>query len=399
MIPLVDLKAQYELIRGEVDAAIGGCVERMDFIQGQAVREFEQNFASFVGAGDAIGCSSGTTAIYLALAALDVGPGDEVILPSHTFFASVEPILQRGALPVFADIDPHTMLIDTDSIARCISERTKVIMPVHLYGQMADMEAIRERASGHGRPIAIVEDAAQAHGASQGELRAGSAGDLACFSFYPGKNLGAFGDAGAVTTSNPQLAERLRKLGDHGRKTKYVHDVVGYNYRIDTMQAAILNVKLQYLAQWNGQRGTRAELYDHLLGEVPTIATPVVAPGNRHTYHLYVVKSQDRNGLREHLRKHGISTGVHYPVPIHEQPAMRSVEWRADDLRCTEEISRSILSLPMYPELRDDAVLRIAQSVATFETGLGHERSAAKAPAAGVVVPARTTDAAGLHAV
>ncbi|MEM7166371.1 MAG: DegT/DnrJ/EryC1/StrS family aminotransferase [Planctomycetota bacterium] len=367
MIPLVDLKAQYQLIGDEIDAAIRGCVERMDFIQGKAVREFEQNFAGFVGAEHAIGCSSGTTAIYLALAALDLGPGDEVILPSHTFFASVEPILQRGAVPVFADIDPHTMLIDIDSVDRCITERTKAILPVHLYGQMADMEAILELAHGGDKNIAVIEDAAQAHGATQGNLRAGSAGDLACFSFYPGKNLGAFGDAGAVTTRNADLAERLRKLSDHGRKTKYVHDVVGYNYRIDTMQAAILNVKLKHLAQWNGQRGTRAELYDHLLAEVPSITTPVVAPGNHHAYHLYVVKSSDRNGLREYLRKRGIASGVHYPVPVHEQPAMQSVEWRADDLSQTEAVAKTILSLPMYPELRDEEVLRIAHAVRIFE--------------------------------
>ncbi len=369
MIPFVDLKAQYRSIKEEIDAAIAEILEATAFIKGPRLRQFEEAFAATCGTRHAIGTSSGTTALFVAFQALGLRPGDEVILPSHTFIATAEAVVQAGATVVLADIDPETYLLDPESVARCLSERTRVIMPVHLYGQMAAMEPLLEIARSGPGDIAVVEDAAQAHGARQGGRISGGAGILGCFSFYPGKNLGAYGDAGAVTTDDPELALKIRKLIDHGRLTKYEHDLIGYNYRLDTLQAAILDVKLRHLEAWNEARRSRAALYDRRLADVPGVRTPGVLAGNRHVYHLYVIEVDDPEALRRHLGDREIASGIHYPVPLHQQPAFRDLDFRGDDLPHTERLARRIVSLPMFPELTDDQVERVADAVREFAAG------------------------------
>ncbi len=363
MLPLVDLKTQYRTIQPEIDAAIAAVLADAQFIKGPHLARFERNFAAFAGCEHVVGASSGTTAIHLALAALGIGRGDEVILPSMTFFASVEPVIQCGAAPVFADIDARTCLIDPESVARCIGPRTRAILPVHLYGQMADMDALIALARAADPPIALIEDCAQAHGARQGERRAGASGDAGCFSFFPGKNLGAFGDAGAVVTGDAALAARLASLADHGRSAKYLHDTPGFNYRMDALQAAILDVKLAHLERWNAQRVALAELYDALLAEIAGIETPAVAGGNRHVFHLYVIQLDERDELLGSLRANGIEAGVHYPVPIHEQPALRGVACRTDSLERTERAARRVLSLPIFPEMTPEQVFGVASAI------------------------------------
>lgn len=366
MIPLVDLRAQYAEIQEEIDAALSAVVREQSFIKGPHLAEFEEQFAEFCGTRFALGASSGTTAIALALAALDIGEGDEVIVPSHTFFATVEPILQLGARPVFADVDPETYLIDPDSVERCLTFRTRAIMPVHLYGQMADMQRLRDLAWKRYRRVALIEDCAQAHGAQQGDLQAGGAGDIACFSFYPGKNLGAYGDGGAVTTNDSGLAERMAKLADHGRATKYVHDCVGFNYRLDALQAAVLSVKLRHLPAWNERRRQLAANYTKLLANVEDCGVPQTAPNNTHVYHLYVVDCPHRGEMLEHLREKGVGAGVHYPVPVHLQPALRSCEWSADELPHTEVAAQRVLSLPLFPELTEAQQQEVVEALRSF---------------------------------
>lgn len=368
MIPFVDLKAQYGSIQGEVDGAIREVVNDCSFVKGPRLAAFEREFAAFCGAGHAIGASSGTTAIHVALAALGVGPGDEVIVPSHTFIGTVEPVAQTGARVVFADVDPVTACLDPASVERCVSDRTKVIMPVHLYGRLADMAGLEEVATRKGRHIAIVEDCAQAHGARLGNRIAGGAGKLGCFSFYPGKNLGAYGDGGAVTTSDPELATRIRKLVDHGREDKYEHELLGYNYRLDTLQAAVLSVKLRHLADWNERRRSRAVLYNRLLGDIPGIV-PAAPAGSEAVFHLYVIQADDRDGLRARLAEKKIATGIHYPLPVHRQPALCGTDFRADALPVTEKLVGRILSLPMFPELTDEQVHEVAAAIRSFQTG------------------------------
>ncbi len=368
-IPFVDLKAQYRSIKGEIDETIAEVLEATSFIKGPRLQQFEEAFAATCGTSHAIGTSSGTTALFIALEALALRAGDEVILPSHTFIATAEAVVQAGATVVLADIDPETYLIDPDSVARCLSERTRAILPVHLYGQMADMEALLEAARSGSGEVAVIEDAAQAHAARQGERISGGTGVMGCFSFYPGKNLGAYGDAGAVTTDDPEIALKIRKLVDHGRLTKYEHDLIGYNYRMDTLQAAVLSVKLRHLEAWNDARRSRATLYDRLLAEVPGVRTPGVLEGNRHVYHLYVIEVEDPEGLRRHLGERDIASGIHYPVPLHQQPAFRTLDFRSDDLPHTERLARRIVSLPMFPELTGDQVHRVVDAVREFAVG------------------------------
>ena len=321
---------------------------------------FEQAFASSVGANGAVGVASGTAALHLALLAVGIKPGDEVITTAHTFIATAEPISRIGARPVFVDIDPLTYNIDPNRVEEAITPRTKAIVPVHLYGQPAQMEPLRDIASSHG--LWLIEDAAQAHAAEYDGKRCGSIGDLACFSFYPGKNLGAYGDAGAVTGNDESLLARVRKLRDHGRTTKYEHDEIGFGERIDALQAAILGAKLPHLEEWTEARRAHARLYNELLSG-SRITTPFESPNVRHVYHLYVIRTPHRDTLLEHLKAKGIGAGIHYPIPLHRQPAYLKQGYGDVRLPITEQIASEIISLPMYPELEREQIEYVAQAV------------------------------------
>ncbi len=362
-IPLVDLKAQYLSIKDEIDAAIQRVVDSTSFILGPDVRAFEEEFARFCGVQHAVGVDSGTAALHLAFLACGIGPGDEVITTPHTFIATIGMLGRVGARPVFVDIDPQTYNIDPTRIEAAITERTKAIMPVHLYGQPAEMDSILEIADRHG--LKVIEDAAQAHGAEYKGRRAGSMGHVAIFSFYPGKNLGAYGDAGALVTNDGEIAEKARLLRNHGRRDKYEHLLQGFNYRIDTLQAAILRAKLAHLEEWNEARRRHAATYRELLSDLDLVLP--YEPGHvRAVYHLLVVRLPERDALREHLRDRGISTGIHYPIPLHLQPAYRHLGYKEGDFPATEECARQVLSLPMYPELTPTQVEEVARAIKEF---------------------------------
>jgi len=362
-IPLVDLKAQYTGLKAEIDQAIQRVIDATAFINGPDVEAFEQEFAQFCGARHAVGVNSGTSALQIALEACGVGTGDEVITVAHTFCATAEAIIHAGATPVFVDIDPRTYTLDPDCLEPAITPRTKAILPVHLYGQPADMNRINAIARRHG--LIVIEDAAQAHGAKHKGRSAGTLGRVACFSFYPGKNLGAYGDAGALTTDDPIIAERARALRDHGRKigsngkrVKYEHDVVGYGERLDTLQAAILRAKLPHLNAWNAARRRIAERYCELLTGWDAVL-PATLEGSEPVYHLFVVRVQNRDDARARLTMYHIESGVHYPVPLHLQKAYAYLNYRANDLPHTERAAREVLSLPIYPELSEAAQDRV----------------------------------------
>lgn len=364
-IPLVDLKAQYATIKPEIDAAIQRVVDHTAFILGKEVAEFEKNFAAFCHTKHCVGTDSGTAALHLALLICDVKPGDEVITTTHTFIATSEVISVIGARPVFADIDPRTYNIDPNAIERAITPRTRAIIPVHLYGQPAEMDPILDIARKHN--LRVIEDAAQAHSAEYRGRRAGSMGDVACFSFYPGKNLGAYGDAGALVTNNAELAERARMLRDHGRRDKYKHQIVGYGYRLDALQAAILGAKLPHLDAWNARRREIADYYTEPLTNTDLV-TPYVPPHIQPVYHLYVVRvpSGNRDALQQHLKERGIETGIHYPIPLHLQPVYQNLGYKFGDFPHTEKAASEVLSLPMYPELTDAQVEQIVDAVKEF---------------------------------
>jgi dTDP-4-amino-4,6-dideoxygalactose transaminase len=333
------------------------------FILGREVADFEAEFASFIGARGAVGVASGTAALHLALRATGIKPGDEVITTAHTFIATAEAISHAGATPVFVDIDPATFNLDPALVEAAITPRTRAIVPVHLYGQPADMTAISTIAGAHG--LRVIEDAAQAHGSEVDGRRTGTIGDLACFSFYPGKNLGAYGDAGAVTGNDESLLASVRKSRDHGRMSKYEHDEIGYGERIDALQAAILGVKLPHLEAWTQQRRDVAARYDEGLADLP-ITLPIQAPGRRHVYHLYVIRCDSRDALLAHLKASGVDGGVHYPVPLHLQPAYASLGMHPGDLPQTERAAAAVLSLPLYPELTEDRQAVVIDAVRSF---------------------------------
>ena len=361
-IPLVDLKAQYRSIQAEIDAAIARIVTNTSFVGGKELSSFEAAFAAYQGAQYAVGVGSGTAALMLALKALDIGPGDEVIAPANTFIATIEAIVQVGATPVLVDIDPKTYNIDPALIEVAITPRTKVILPVHLYGQIAAMDAIVAIARRHN--LLIVEDAAQAHGAEYDGKRAGSWGAIACFSFYPGKNLGAYGDGGAIVTNDEHLARRIMALRDHGSLTKYEHDEIGYCERLDALQAAILAVKLPHLDAWNQARRAHAADYTAGLQDVPRLVTPVEPPNTLPVYHIYCLRVPgDRDALKAALNEQGIGAGIHYPIPIHLQPAMARLAPPAGSFPAAEAAARSILSLPIYPELTSEQKERVISAV------------------------------------
>jgi dTDP-4-amino-4,6-dideoxygalactose transaminase len=362
-IPLVDLKAQYLSIKDEIDAGIQRVVDSTGFILGPDVRAFEEEFARFCGVQHAVGVDSGTAALHLAFLACDIGPGDEVITTPHTFAATIGMLGRVGARPVFVDIDPRTYNIDPTRIEAAITGRTRAIMPVHLYGQPAEMDPILEMADRHG--LKVIEDAAQAHGAEYKGRRAGSMGHVAIFSFYPGKNLGAYGDAGAVVTDDGEIAEKVRMLRDHGRREKYEHLLQGFNYRIDTLQAAILRAKLTHVEEWNKARRRHVVTYRELLSDLDLVL-PYEPEHVRAVYHLFVVRLQERDALREHLKDWGISTGIHYPIPLHLQPAYRHLSYKEGDFPITEECARQVLSLPMYPELTRAQMEEVARAIKEF---------------------------------
>jgi dTDP-4-amino-4,6-dideoxygalactose transaminase len=362
-IPFVDLKAQYARIKEPVNQAIQDVLQTTQFVGGERLAVFEQNFARFVGATHGVGASSGTSAIHLALLALGIGDGDEVITPCNTFIATTEAISHAGATQVFVDVLDDSLLIDPGLIEAAITPRTKAIMPVHLFGQSADMKAIRDIAARHS--LRVIADAAQAHGAELGGSRKAIQGDLACFSFYPGKNLGAYGDAGIVVTDDAELAESMQAFANHGQRRKNIHDVEGYNYRLDTLQAAILDVKLVHLDKWTEQRRSRAKRYDEAFASGPV--RPVhEAAGRRHVYHLYVVRGERRDELQKALAAEGVATGIHYPIPLHLQPAYERLGLKRGTFPVAERAADEILSLPMYPELTDEMVDDVARAVKKF---------------------------------
>lgn len=362
-IPLVDLKAQYRSIQSDIDAAIRRVVENTSFILGKEVEAFERAFAQYCGADYCIGVSSGTAALHLALRAAGIGPGDEVITSPFTFVATAEAIWMAGARPVFVDIHPRYYAINPERIERAITSRTKAIMPVHLYGQPADMEPIMDIARRH--TLVVIEDAAQAHGAEYRGRRTGTLGDIAGFSFYPGKNLGAYGDAGAVVTNNPELAERVRMLRDHGRRTKYEHEVLGYGERLDALQAAILAAKLPHLESWTERRRALSRQYNALLADAP-VELPEEMPGTRMVYHIYTIRSPHRDALLKHLNSRGIGAGVHYPIPLHLQPSLRYLGYQPGDFPEAEKASREVLSLPLYPEMTDEQQHAVVEAIRQF---------------------------------
>ena len=361
MIPFLDLKAQYRSIEEEADAAVSNVLESCQFALGKEVAAFEEEFAACCGAQYGIGVNSGTSALHLALLAAGVGPGDEVVTVPFAFVATVAAILYPGARPVFVDIDPQSFTMDINQIEAAITERTKAIMPVHLYGQPADMDPILEIAKRHN--LLVIEDAAQAHGAEYKGRRAGGIGDLGCFSFYPGKNLGAYGDGGMVVTNNPDYARTIRMLRDWGQQKKYEHVLKGYNYRMEGIQGAVLRVKLRHLEDWTEARRSHAARYDELLAG-SGVQTPVEMPYSRHVYHVYAIRTSDREALQKALQAREIHIGIHYPFPVHLLEAYADRGYEAGAFPHSEQAAQEVLSLPMYAELSDDAIDTVVAEVA-----------------------------------
>jgi len=365
-VPLLDLRAQFQTIRGEVMAAVERVLESQHFILGPEVEAFETAAAEYCMVKHAIGCGSGSDALLLALTALGVGPGDEVVTASFSFFATAGSITRLGARPVFVDISPDDFNIDPCLIERAITPRAKAILPVHLFGQCAEMGAILEVAGHHELPV--VEDAAQAIGAGYHEQRAGAMGAVGCFSFFPSKNLGGAGEGGLMVTDDGRLAEKLRLLRVHGMRPKYYHQVVGVNSRLDALQAAVLGVKLKYLDRWSDARRRNAEHYDKLLAEagVEEVATPAVRPNRRHIFNQYTVRCQRRDELMDFLKRRGVGSEIYYPVPLHLQECFAHLGYKPGDLPVTERASRECLSLPIYPELTEEMRRYVVEQIAEF---------------------------------
>jgi dTDP-4-amino-4,6-dideoxygalactose transaminase len=363
-IPFLDLTLQFESIREEIMDAVDRVFVSKQFVGGEWVERFEEQFARFVGSRYAIGVGSGTAALELALKAALIGAGDEVILPANSFFATAEAVSNVGARPVFADVNPRTFHLDVASSERLITARTKAIIPVHLYGWAMDMTALQKLADRH--RLTIIEDAAQAHGTERDGIPVGGSGRLTCFSFYPGKNLGAYGDGGIVTCNDEVHAERLRLLRDHGSPAKYVHVIVGTNSRLDALQAAVLSVKLRYLREWNARRVQHAMAYAAKLRN-PCIHVPEVPSGREHNFHLFVIRAKNRDALRQHLHARGIGTGIHYPEPLHLTPAYQELGYAMrGSLPVSEALAPEILSLPMYPELSESQIDQVTEAVLEF---------------------------------
>jgi dTDP-4-amino-4,6-dideoxygalactose transaminase len=367
LMPFLDLKAQFATIRQEILDAVTRTLETQQFILGPEVTAFENEISALTGCAYSIACASGSDALILALLALEIGPGDEVITTPFTFFASAGSIARVGARPVFVDIDPQTFNISSQAIKSVITSRTRAIMPVHLFGLSADMNPILELASAHRIPI--IEDAAQAIGARYAERPIGSLGLMGCFSFFPSKNLGAAGDAGIMTTNDAALADRLRLLHVHGARDKYVYELLGINSRLDALQAAILRVKLKYLDKWAVARQRNADRYRDLFREFQLdskVSLPLVPPHSIHVYNQFTIRSTDRDNLREHLRTSGIPSEIYYPIPLHLQKAFSYLGYKTGDFPASEAASHEVLSLPIYPELTEAQQRSVVAAIAAF---------------------------------
>jgi dTDP-4-amino-4,6-dideoxygalactose transaminase len=362
-VPLLDLKRQYQSIKNEIDGAVLKVLEGTQFIMGPEVKAFEENIVKYCGTKYAIGVASGTDALLLSLRACGVSSGDEVVIPAFTFFATAGVVSRLGATPVFVDIDPDTYNIDPQLIEKKIGKKTKAIIPVHLFGQCVDMDPILEIARKHN--LKVVEDAAQAIGAKYKDKKAGTIGDLGCFSFFPSKNLGGAGDGGMVVTNNESLADLVRKLRVHGATQKYFHSMVGYNSRLDSLQAAILDVKLRYLDQWSAKRNEKAKTYDRAFQGLDII-TPKVEKFNNHIYHQYTIAVKNRDGLKEHLTKNQIGWAIYYPLPLHLQECYKSLGNRKGDLPVSEKRADEVISLPIFPELSQEEQKCVIESIEEF---------------------------------
>lgn len=369
MIPFVDLKAQYASIKSEVNAAIQGVLDSCQFTLGPEVAAFEEEFAAYSQSAHGIGVNTGTSALHLALLAANIGPGDEVITVPFTFVASVSAIYYSGATPVLIDIDPRSFTMDVTKIEAAITEKTKAILPVHLYGQSADMDPILEIAKRHG--LVVIEDAAQAHGAEYKGRRAGSMGDMGCFSFYPGKNLGAYGEGGMVVTNSAAYTRTIRMLRDWGAEKKYQHVLKGYNFRLEGIQGAVLRVKLRHLEAWTEARRRIAARYDRQLAG-SGVPTPAAMPYARHVYHIYAIRTAERQAWQEALTARGIQSGIHYPTPVHLLPAFADLGYKAGQFPHSERAANEVLSLPMFAELSDaqcDEVCHAVREIASARSG------------------------------
>jgi dTDP-4-amino-4,6-dideoxygalactose transaminase len=376
MVPFVDLKAQYQSIKQEVNAAIQGILDSCQFTLGSEVAAFEQEFAAYCNSSLGIGVNTGTSALHMALLAAGVGRGDEVITVPFTFVATVSAIDYTGAKPVFVDIDPQTFTMDSAKLEAAITDRTKAIIPVHLYGQCADMDPILEVAKRRG--LVVIEDACQAHGAEYKGRRAGSMGDMGCFSFYPGKNLGAYGEAGMVVTDNAEFARTVRMLRDWGAEKKYHHVLKGYNFRMEGIQGAVLRVKLRHLESWTEARRAAAAHYDRLFAG-SGVSTPKAMAHNRHVYHIYAIRTAARQAWQDALLAQGIQTGIHYPTPVHLLPAFTDLGYQAGQFPHSERAAREVLSLPMFPELtagQCEEVARAVRAVAASQGAASKETAA-----------------------
>lgn len=365
-IPLLDLVAQYQTIQPEIDAAIQNVLQSGYFILGSEVSSFEEEIAEYLGVESGIGVASGTDALILALRALEIGPGDEVILPAYTFFATISTVLHVGATPILVDIDPETFCLDMDHVQSRITPNTRAVIPVHLYGHPADMGVLQEICSQHG--IKIIEDNAQAFGAEYQGRKTGSLGDIGCLSFFPSKNLGAYGDAGMVVANDEEITQKIKMLRTHGWKKKYFPEVLGYNSRLDALQAAILRVKLRYLDTWNDRRRELADIYTQRLSELPGVTPPTETPESKHVYHLYVFRSDRREYVKEFLKEQGISTGIYYPQPIHLTQACGHLGYHDGDFPIAEQATLETLAIPIYPEMTPEQVDAVASAIEESHT-------------------------------
>jgi len=363
-VPFLDLKVQYESIRDEIANALQGVLEKTAFASGPFVAQFEEEFAEYCGCEHCVGVGSGTAALWAALLALGVGDGDEVITVPNTFIATAEAITFAGATPVFVDVDERTLTMDPNRIEAAVTRKTRAIIPVHLYGQMADMDPIMEIARAHG--LFVVEDAAQAHGAKYKGRSAGSIGDAGCFSFYPGKNLGAYGEAGAVVTNNTDLADTVRRFRDHGQAKKYYHSLVGWNSRMDGFQGAVLSVKLRHLPTWTEARRRNAAMYRELLSGADGVVPPHEADYALHVYHIYAVRAKKRDALLRALEEKDIHCGIHYPVPVHLQEAYADLELGKGSFPVAEQSAEEELSLPMFAELSEEQIRCVADELTSL---------------------------------
>ncbi len=362
-VQFLDLNAQYAAIKPSIDRALKSVIKRQDFILGRDVSVLEEEFAAYCGSRYCVCLNSGTDGLFLCLKALGIGPGDEVIVPAFTFIATAFVVTCAGARPVFVDIDPLTYNIDVSKVKAAITGRTRAVLPVHLFGQCADMEPLTRLAREHG--LAVIEDACQAHGALYSGKKAGSMGTAGVFSFYPTKNMGGWGDGGAVVTGNKRLFERLRMMRDCGRRSKYEHVILGYNSRLDTLQAAVLRIKLAHLDSWNRRRRKLAALYTRIFSRMPGVTVPVQSPANCHVYHIYAIQVDRRDAVVAYLKKHGVGCMVNYPIPLHRQPVYRNLGYTPGSFPQSERIARRIISLPMHPFLTVRQISYVAKTVNT----------------------------------